>query len=250
MPAERAAPELVPLVRRVAERIGREPLPRDPVVSFYAYVDTKSTIRLKDGRLHLRLSDHLLDAPGGVLEGAASVLLCRLWGRAPSGAERHAVAAYEHYIRREDLDVRRGESRRLRGRKHLDPVGRHRSLLESFLRVTMDLGLRPPEVPRLGWSREVSRRRFGHWDADHGCIIISRVLDDDRVPGFVLDHVMFHEVLHIVHPVEYGPRRRRVHTPAFKADEARFPRLAEAEAWLTHLASGRSPARPPRIKAA
>lgn len=237
--AESPAPQLVPLVERAHTRV----LPDRGVppvhVAFYPYVDTRSTVRLDQGRLVLRLSDHLLDAPDMVLEGVVSVLLCRLHRVDMRRADAEAVEAYEAHVRQERLEKRRDDSRRERGRKHIDPVGHHRSLLQSFLRVSLDMDLCLPEVPKLSWSRTVSRRRFGHWDPAHGCIVISRILDDPKVPPFVLDYVVYHELLHIVHPVENGATRRRIHTPAFKADEARFPLAAEAEKWIARLASRR-----------
>jgi hypothetical protein len=93
-------------------------------------------------------------------------------------------------------------------------------------------------APTLSWSRTVSRRRLGHWDEAHNTIVISRVLDDDRVPGFVLDYVLYHELLHVLFPIEYGADRRRVHPPTFKQAERRFPRWQEAERWLEKLAAG------------
>ncbi|MGB0652572.1 MAG: hypothetical protein ACPGQL_05180 [Thermoplasmatota archaeon] len=240
---ERPALHLAPL----ADRIQADLLPGaarpPPVVTFYAYVATKSTIRERNGRLHIRLSDHLVDAPEVALEGLMAILVSRLAGkRAPPARYRHHVAAYEHHVHQEETAAKRTASRQRRGRKHLDPVGEHRSLLESYLRVTMAMGLRLPEPPRLSWSRTASRRRFGHHDPDHDVIVLSRVLDDPKVPEFVLDYVVYHELLHIVHPPEPGQGgtgRRRVHTPAFKEAEVRFPQAAEAERWLSRLASVR-----------
>lgn len=242
--AESLAPHLVPLVERVHARLrpGRVLRPA-PQVAFYPYVDTRSTVRYDRGRMAFRLSDHLVDAPEPVLEGVVSVLITRLLGLPIHRADPAAVAAYHAHVRDERFERRREESRRARGRKHVDPVGAYRSLIESFLRVSLDLGVAPPQVPTLSWSKTVSRRRFGHWDAAHGCIVISRVLDDPRVPEFVLDFVVYHEILHIIHPVENGPGRRRIHTAAFLRDEKRFPRREEAEAWLTRLASRRARAR-------
>jgi hypothetical protein len=236
---EMPAPHLVPMLERVHARIRPGVLlkPR-PLISFYPYVDTRSTVREQQGRLQFRLSDHLAGAPDLVLEGVFSVLLCRMHGLPERRADAGALAAYRAYVRGAGLETKRSESRRLRGRKHIDPVGTHRSLLESYLRVTLDMGLCMANAPTLSWSRTVSRRRLGHWDEAHNTIVISRVLDDDRVPGFVLDYVLYHELLHVLFPIEYGADRRRVHPPTFKQAERRFPRWQEAERWLEKLAAG------------
>ncbi len=235
---EEPAPGLVPLVQAVHERLRGVPLRPEPHVAFYPYTATKSTVRLRDGRVRLRLSDHLRDAPDAALRGVAGVLLSRLLGLPESRLDAGDVRAYRELVRSERMSARRRERAQAAGRKHVDPVGAHRSLLESYLRVSMDLGLVLPEAPTLSWSRTASRRRFGHHDPDHQVIVLSRVLDDPEVPEFVLDFVVYHELLHIVHPPVPGSGGRRVvHHEAFREAEDRFPRKEEAEAWLRRLAA-------------
>ncbi len=229
---------MVPLLEGVHEAtLGRMP-PKPPVVSYYRYVSTKSTIRMKDGRIRLRVSDHLRDAPDEVLRGLFSILLCRLERIPEHRGDAADIRAYNHWLENERVVDRRRASRTARGRKHIEPVGNHRSLLESYLRVSMQMDLHIPEAPTLSWSRTRSTRRFGHQDADHGCIVISQALDDARVPEFVLDFVVYHELLHIVYPPRMGQGNKRiVHPREFKAAEAKFPQRAEAERWLTRLAT-------------
>jgi hypothetical protein len=234
---EQPAPALVPLVERVHDRLrpGRrlEPPPR---VSFYPYAQGGSTLREREGRLHLRLTERLRGAPDLAVEGVVSILLCRSLGLAESRADPAAVRAYREHLQQERVP---GPGER-RGRKHIDPVGEHRSLLESYLRVTLDMGLALPRVPKLSWSKTVARHRFGHWDADHNAVVISQVLDDPKVPEFVLDYVLYHELLHIVHPVKMGSGTKRiVHSAAFKRDERKFPRWQEGEQWIKRLARRR-----------
>lgn len=222
-----------------------------PRVTFYPYVSTKSTVRERGGRLHVRISDHLLGAPDPVIEGVVSILLSRVHRVPLARADPAAVAAYQEHVGSHRAERRRQASRQERGRKFLDPVGDHRSLLESYLRVCLEMDLAVPQAPTLSWSKTRSRRRFGHWDADHGCIVISRVLDDAQVPEFVLDYVVYHEILHIILPPERGggrTGRRRVHPPEFKAAERRFARWKEAEGWLGKLAAARAAAPKRRVR--
>lgn len=233
---ETPAPDLEGLVRRVHAQLRPSAGLGHVQVAFYTYVDTKSTVRQRDGVLRLRLSDHLQGAPDAVLEGVVGILLARFYGLPENRVDPEARREYDAYLREERVRRRRSDSRRDRGRKHIEPVGRHRSLLESCLRVQLDLELHLPQTPRLSWSRTDSRRRFGHWDPDHGCIVVSQTLDDAKVPEFVLDYVVYHELLHIVHPVEETAGRRRIHSAAFRRDERRFARWREAERWLERLA--------------
>lgn len=240
MGREHTAMALLPLFQAMHESVRGHPARPTPWLTWYPYVSTKSTIRERDGRLHLRISDHLQDAPDPVLRGLFAILLGRLHRIPAARLDPADVAAYRTFVDGGPAAERRSESRRLRGRKHIDPGGRHRSLLESYLRVTLETGLDLQGPPRLSWSKTASRRRFGHQDPDHDCIVLSRILDDPDVPAFVLDYVLYHELLHIVHPPRRGAGGKRViHHKTFRAAEARFPRRDEAERWLARLARRR-----------
>ena len=47
-------------------------------------------------------------------------------------------------------------------------------------------------------------------------------LNDERVPKYVVEFVMYHELLHKAHGIGFATSRRTMHTPAFRADERRF----------------------------
>jgi hypothetical protein len=233
MATTRPAPHLVTIVEQVHQDVLGHPPRRSPWVGFYPYAEGRSTVRVEDGRLVYKLNEALQHAPSDVVEGIVAILLCKIEGIKEKEANRERIRAY-----REFMAGPRPESGR-KSRKHIEPVGKHRSLIESYLRVTLDMDLIVPEVPTLSWSQQVSRNRFGHWDAEHKCIVISQVLDDPRVPEFVLDYVVYHEVLHIIHPVRMGSgSKRRVHTAAFRRDERKFPQWKEGEAWIKKLARG------------
>lgn len=229
------APGLVPLVERVHARInpGRA-LRRPPHVAFYPYANGTSTVRERDGQLRFKLTTRLEGAPDDAVEGVVAVLLGRILRLDVPRSEDANIRAYK-----QRLEDGRGRAEP-KGRKHIDPVGEHRSLLESYLRVSLDLGLTLPQVPTLSWSKTVARHRFGHWDPEHNAVVISQVLDDPKVPEFVLDYVLYHELLHILHPVKMGSGSKRiVHSAAFKRDERKFPGWKEADAWINKLARQR-----------
>ncbi|MEK6975525.1 MAG: hypothetical protein AABY18_04190 [Candidatus Thermoplasmatota archaeon] len=231
----REAPALVPLVERVHARLRpSRALPRPPHVVFYPYANGASTVRERDGRLHFRITTRLEGAPDEAVEGVVAILLSRVLRVDMPASETGNLRTY-----REHLEAGRGREEPKR-RKHIDPVGEHRSLLESYLRVSLDLGLVLPQVPTLSWSKTVARHRFGHWDPEHNAVVISQVLDDPKVPEFVLDYVLYHELLHILHPVKMGSGSKRiVHSAAFKRDERKFPGWKEADAWINRLARRR-----------
>jgi predicted metal-dependent hydrolase len=76
---------------------------------------------------------------------------------------------------------------------------------------------------------------LGHYDPSHNTIVLSRILDDAKVPRLAVEYVMFHEMLHVRYPVDHSGSRRCVHTPEFKDAEREYPRYREAKELLRKL---------------
>jgi predicted metal-dependent hydrolase len=73
---------------------------------------------------------------------------------------------------------------------------------------------------------------LGQHDSTHETIVVSKSLDSTDVPRFVVEYIVFHEMLHIHHPTVHHNGRRYNHTPAFRRDEERFQYYREAEDWI------------------
>ena len=90
---------------------------------------------------------------------------------------------------------------------------------------------------RIGWGRRSpsGRRRsikMGVYFHDQKVIRIHPALDDGRVPRYFVEMVVFHEMLHQIHPPQIDRAGRRiVHGPEFRAAERRFPGYDRARAW-------------------
>jgi hypothetical protein len=116
------------------------------------------------------------------------------------------------------------------------PAGRHHDLRDHFAsnRARFFDGAFDG---RIGWSRSrrgrVRRRiRLGSWSPEHRLIRVHPVLDARDVPDYVVDFVVYHEMLHGSVPAEQRGGRRRVHTKAFRAREHAHPHHERAESWL------------------
>jgi predicted metal-dependent hydrolase len=77
---------------------------------------------------------------------------------------------------------------------------------------------------------------MGHYDYFRDIVMLSVTLDAPDVPDFVIDYVMYHELLHKAMGAEVVNGRRYAHTPAFREAERKFPRYDEAEAFLQETA--------------
>jgi hypothetical protein len=215
----------------------RELRPRDPIpelkVDFFAFTSIKNTIRMREGRLLVRLSDLLEGAPATVLQAIAHILLAKMY-RKP--IEREAAVRYRRYISSQDISRKAHLVRQMRGRKRLHSAQGHTYDLEAVfegLNTRFFHGLLAR--PQLTWSSNHSRNSLGHFDPAHNAIVVSRIFDHPRVPQYAVDYIVYHEMLHLKHPVRLRGSRRCVHSAEFQAEEKLFPKLAEVKRFLKQL---------------
>jgi hypothetical protein len=202
-------------------------------VEFFAFANVNNTIRLREGRLLVRLSDLLEGAPDGILRAIAHILLAKMY-RQP--IDRRYAARYRKYVGSHEIVRKAHLVRQMRGRKLLrSPRGRFYDLDAVFedLNTRFFHGLMAR--PRMSWSQTKTRRILGHYDPAHNAIIISRIFDHPAVPRYVLDYIVYHEMLHLKHPVKLRGSRRCVHSAEFQAEEKLFPRAEQANAFLKRL---------------
>ena len=202
-------------------------------VEFYAFANINNTIRLREGRLLVRLSDLLEGAPEPVLRAIAHILLAKMY-RKP--IEREHSTRYRRHISGHDLSRKAHLVQQIRGRKRLQsPQGHTYDLENIFEDLNQQFFHGLLARPRMTWSREHARNRLGHYDPAHNAIVISRVFDHPRVPQFVVEYIVYHEMLHLKHPVKLRGSRRCVHSAEFQVDEKLFPKLSEAQKFLRML---------------
>jgi predicted metal-dependent hydrolase len=202
-------------------------------IEFFAFANVNNTIRLRHGRLLVRLSDLLGGAPDSVLRAIAHILLAKMY-RQP--IDRGQAARYRRYVASHEIVRKTHLVRQMRGRKRLRPArGHFYDLDEVFEKLNTRFFHGLMARPRMSWSQAKTRRILGHYDPAHNAIIISRVFDHLAVPAYVLEYIVYHEMLHLKHPVKLRGSRRCVHSAEFQAEEKLFPHAAEANAFLKRL---------------
>ena len=202
-------------------------------IEFFAFANVNNTIRLRNGRLLIRLSDLLEGAPEPILRAIAHILLAKMY-RQP--IDRGHAARYRKYVGSHEIVRKAHLVRQMRGRKLLRPPRGHYYDLDAIfeeLNSRFFHGLMAR--PRMSWSQTKTRRILGHYDPAHNAIIISRIFDHPGVPRYVLEYIVYHEMLHLKHPVKLRGSRRCVHSPEFQAEERLFPHASEANAFLKRL---------------
>jgi predicted metal-dependent hydrolase len=202
-------------------------------IDFYAFANVNNTIRLRNGRLLVRLSDLLEGAPDTVLRAIAHILLAKMYRHA---IDRGHAARYRKYVGSHEIVRKAHLVRQMRGRKLLRSARGHFYDLNAIfedLNARFFYGLMAR--PRMSWSQSKTRRILGHYDPAHNAIIISRIFDHPGVPSYVLEYIVYHEMLHLKHPVKLRGSRRCVHSAEFQAEEKLFPRADDANAFLKRL---------------
>jgi predicted metal-dependent hydrolase len=202
-------------------------------IEFFAFANVNNTIRLRNGRLLVRLSDLLEGAPETVLQAIAHILLAKMYRRP---IDRGQAARYRRYVGSHEIVRKAQLVRQMRGRKRLQSAAGHFYDLDGIfeeLNTRFFHGLMAR--PRMSWSNTKTRRILGHYDPAHNAIIISRIFDHAAVPRYVLEYIVYHEMLHLKHPVRLRGSRRCVHSAEFQAEEKNFPQVADANAFLKRL---------------
>lgn len=235
------------------ERLRRGTWPRadvaDPAAQLRQRLD-----RLLDGRLRsLTLTDNrsrivsARDTTGGLevrihrsFVHASQATLARvvefLNGARGSRRQRALEEIREHF------ELHRQPQSRKPRRISIEPQGRRFDLAEirdelnrryfgSALDVEITWGRTPKK--RRGRRRRGFSLRLGSYHDPERLIRIHRSLDRPGVPRYVVESIVYHEMLHAaVPPVVRPGRRRQLHPPEFRRRERQFPHYEAAESWL------------------
>lgn len=208
--------------------------PKRPVptihVSFYPYIGINHTIRVRDGEVFVRIGDICREMPLACHKGLAYILTGKLLRKKiPAGAR----TVYSVYVKSDEVRNRATDSKRARGRKVLTTSkGAVYDLDQIFDALNQQYFDGAIPTPALTWSAKKTYRILGHHDATHDTVAISKSLDASNVPRYVVEYVVYHEMLHIHHPTKHVNGRRYNHTAAFRRDEEKFAYFEEAEKWI------------------
>jgi predicted metal-dependent hydrolase len=202
-------------------------------IEFFPFANVNNTIRLREGQLLVRLSDLLEGAPEAVVRAIAHILLAKMY-RKP--IDRGHTARYRKYVGSHEVVNKAHLVRQIRGRKRLhSPQGRVYDLDGIFEDLNRRFFHGLMGRPRMSWSTTKTRRILGHYDPAHNAIVISRIFDHPAIPRYAVEYLVYHEMLHLKHPVRLRGSRRCVHSAEFQAEEKLFPEWERAEGFLKRL---------------
>ena len=217
--------KLVNAFRTVGKEYGYDSV----TAEFSEYKEFKIKWRRSCGWAEFEVSDYMADAPPEVMEGMAETIFSRITRKARKNYPKKMldwISSEEFVKAKQPLYLMR--SHNLTG----TPVGQHADLRESYERL-VKTGLVPRyENLAITWTKQPTARRVGFCSVLMKVIIISSELDRPEVPAFVLDYVLYHELIHLMHGFDpFGQR----HNADFQSLEKLYPKHEEAEEWLKKM---------------
>jgi hypothetical protein len=210
----------------------RAPMP--PIsIRFRRFTSLNTTIRLRESQIFVSLSDLLEGAPETVIQAIAHILLAKLYKKNidPAHNARYKRFASSAAVTRQTELIRSARG----SKRYTGPEGRYYHLDEVFDTLNLRFFGGLLGRPELTWSEHMAKRLLGHYDAAHNTIVVSRVFDRPSSPRYAIEYLLYHEMLHLKHPVKMRGLRRCVHSREFKAEERQFPQLEEALAFIKRL---------------
>ena len=221
------------IFQRIFTRLGCQGRPPQFQVELYPYANLSHTLRLRQDVAYVRLSDILHEAPVPVIEAAAAILLGQMYRRRVPRDLRDVYRqfALSHTTRRHIARVRRKRARRIPDH----PLGAAHDLGAMFVSLNAEYFGGTLPRPRLGWSARVWRSQFGCYDPSLDQIVMNRRLDRADVPAFAVKFILYHEMLHVKHPIRAAACGLQSHSPEFRAEEKRFAHYVRARKFLERV---------------
>ena len=185
------------------------------------------TVRWKNGACAVRLHQMFLDAAEDVLRALAAFI------RRPSVRQKHLLRAFirdhERVIRPAHVPAKPRNPRLRPEGKHVDLRGYFQRLNEVYFSGRLGCGITWGTQKR---GRRPRTIRLGSYCMDKRMIRIHPVLDSPAVPAYVIEDVLYHEMLHHELGMVRLNGRFLSHHRVFKDKEQAFPHSDRARDWI------------------
>lgn len=218
----------------VFRKVGKQLSAGRVSAEYHPYAEVKHTWKRRQNSVSFRVSDYVDHAPEEVTVALAWYLLCRAFDKpCPDGM----AEVYLEYVRSREMWAPKKQVYLTRARNlSFRPVGSARDLGAVFDYVNSCYFEGSVRRPDLAWAKESPAVRLGFYLEPLDILAANRALDSERVPRYVLEFVVYHELLHGVLGAKGSPTRRVHHTKEFRDREKEFSMYEDAEEWLNRLA--------------
>ena len=191
----------------------------------YAYRVTR------DG-IDIELSDYLLDASDKVLSDTCKSIVQWSMGKKYTTPE-----SLSEYVRSEDFIVKNRPMYLKRSRSFsMTQQGNNKNLIDSVERLMSSDLVFDTDISNsfFTWADHMAKYRFGQCNQTFRVVSINPILDEEAVPDWILDYVIYHEILHLRQDMS---KKHRPHNAQFRSWEHMFPEYDKAEQYLRNIYS-------------
>ena len=207
--------EITSFYKEAFQHLSQNKITPEINVRFYPYIGINHTIRIRDGKVFVRLAELCRNAPAEAQKSLAYILVGKLLRKK---IPARVTNVYKNFVKTAEMREKAVENKRKYGHKKITSArGETYDLDKIFESLNLLYFKNSIPKPVLSWSQKRTYRILGHYDSTHETIIVSKSLDDEKVPQFVAEYVLFHEMLHIFHPTEHRNGRRCMHTREISA---------------------------------
>lgn len=203
---------------------------------FKNYSHLKCTAKLRYNHLQVFASKAYSQTTQEVLNGLVLHVLLRLFKFKQKRFAKHLVE-YRKFVASKQAKEISKELAKTNGRiKQNNAFGQAYDLHRVAAKVLFDHGslLKDTLVPELSWSNTKSRRLLARHDEHSNRIVVSKLFDSINVPQFVVEYLVYHELLHAKWGIKFNETNfaRKIHSKQFKDDEKKFIQYRQAIDWI------------------
>ncbi|MBM9577198.1 M48 family metallopeptidase [Leptospira sp. 201903070] len=205
-------------------RGGRILLGKTVRYKFYPYTNLGSAIRISSGVLEFKIHSSYRESDS--LEAVVELLLCKLLKLPiPKAISERVQKFYELHSKLKSVTNKR--------KKRIESSESKNAVLKEILSRINEkfLGIDLSDI-EIYWGKGSSKTRLGHFDPAHRMIVINPILGRQVVPIFVLEYIVFHELLHVHIPATRKNGKNVIHGREFRALERKYPDYLRANRWL------------------
>ncbi|UAL08382.1 MAG: hypothetical protein KRP56_03825 [Candidatus Methanogranum gryphiswaldense] len=196
---------------------------------FMAFKDFKVRWQRSYKWTEFKVSDYLNDAPDEVIEDLVRTLFSKLGGTYDQGYSKEMC----DWVTRPEFSQIKRPIYLKRSRNILrNAKGDFRDLQDSMDRLS-DIGLTEnTDDVYISWSKEPVARKIRNSSVLMKVISISKHLDSEMVPDYVIDYCLYHELCHVI--VGFDPTSEK-HTSRYEELNSKFEKKEEAEKWIEKM---------------
>ncbi len=189
-----------------------------------------------DGYYIIRLHNMFTEAGEDVIKAVSDYI---------KGSRRDSIGIIRRFINENSNKIKQpGRKRNVRSAGHCYTAGKFFDLKEIFDNLNKEY-FNGTISTAITWGRNIrnGRRyiRFGSYtekgrqeqgDGEYKDIIrIHPILDQEFIPGFFIESIVYHEMIHKLVKTRIDNGRRKIHTPEFKEIEKKFKDYEKAREW-------------------